>query len=70
MTQYNTLNVKLSNPQIAKLKSGIRNGTEVTLKISSNIVGDSNDENNFPHRLLLTKFQSFIKLLQIIPQLI
>ena len=48
MTQYNTLNVKLSNSQINKLKSGIKNGTEVTLKISSNIVGGSNDEDNFP----------------------
>ena len=30
MTQYNTLNVKLSNFQLNKLKSGIKNGTEVT----------------------------------------
>ena len=30
MTQYNTLNVKLSNSQLNKLKSGIKNGTEVT----------------------------------------
>ena len=48
------LNVKLSNTQLNKLKSGIKTGTEVTLKISSNVVGDSNDENNFPHKLLLT----------------
>ena len=54
MTQYNTLNVKLSNSQINKLKSEIKNGTEVTLRISSNIVGGSNDEDNFPHNLLLT----------------
>ena len=54
MTQYNTLNVKLPNSQINKLKSAIKNGTEITLKISSNIVGDSNDENTFPHKLLLT----------------
>ena len=54
MTQYNTLNVKLSNSQINKLKSGIKNGTEVTLRISSNIAGGSNDEDNFPHSLLLT----------------
>ena len=54
MTQYNTVNVKLSNSQINRLKSGIRNDTEVTSKISSNVVGDSNDENNFRHRLLLT----------------
>ena len=52
MTQYNTLNVKLSTSQLNRLKSGIKNGTEVTLKISSNVVGDSNDsndENDFPH---------------------
>ena len=51
MTQYNILNVKLSNSQLNKLKSRIKNGTEVTLNISSN---GSNDETNFPHKLLLT----------------
>ena len=51
MTQYNTLMVKLSNLQINKLKSGIKNNTEITLKISSNIVADSNNESNFPHNL-------------------
>ena len=56
MTQYNTLNVRLSNSQLNKLKLG-KNGTKVTLKISSNIVGGSNDENNFPHKLLLTNTQ-------------
>ena len=35
MTQYNTLIIKLSHLQIDKLKSGIQNGTEVTLNISS-----------------------------------
>ena len=53
MTQYNALTVKLSNLQLNKLKSGMKSGTEVTLNISSNVVGDSNDENNFPHKLLL-----------------
>ena len=57
MTQYNTLNVKLSNSQLNNLKSGIKNGAEVTLKISSNVVGDSNDEIIFPHKLLLTNTQ-------------
>ena len=57
MTQYETLNVELSNSQFNKLKSGIKNGTEVTLKLSSNVVGSSNDENNFPHKLLLTNTQ-------------
>ena len=32
MTKYNTLNVKLSNSQLNKLKSGIKNGTKVTMK--------------------------------------
>ena len=57
MTQYNTFNVNLSNSQLNKLKSGIKNGTEVTLKLLSNVVGDSNDENNIPHKLLLTNTQ-------------
>ena len=57
MTQFNTLNVKLCNSQLNKLKFEIKNGTEVTCKISSNVVGDSNDENNFPHKLLLTNTQ-------------
>ena len=57
MTQYNTLNLKLSNSKHNKLKCGIKNGAEVILKISSNVVGYSNDGNNFPHKLLLTNTQ-------------
>ena len=57
MTQYNILKVKLSNLQLNKLKSGIKNDTEVTSKISSNVVSDSNAENNFLHKLLLTSTQ-------------
>ena len=53
MTQYNTLNVKLSNSQIHKLISEIKNDTEVTLKIWSNVIGDSNEENNFVHKLYI-----------------
>ena len=49
MTSYSTLNIKLSNSQNNKLKCGIQNGAEETLKLSLNVVGDSNDENNFPH---------------------
>ena len=52
MTQYNTLNVKLSHLNLIKLELGIKNGTEITLQLSSNVVGDSNDENNFTHKLL------------------
>ena len=54
MTQYNSLNVKLSNSQLNKLKSSIKNETEVVLRISSNMVGDNT---NFPHELLLTNRQ-------------
>ena len=55
MTQYNSLNVKLSNSQLNKLKSSIKNKTEVVLRLSSNVVGD--DETKFPHKLLLTNRQ-------------
>ena len=47
----------MPNSQLNKLKSGIKNDTEVTLKISSNFVGDSSDENNFSRKLLLTNTQ-------------
>ena len=57
MTQYNTLNVKLPNWQLNKLTSAIKNETKVTLNLSSNIAGDSNDENSFLYKLLLTNTQ-------------
>ena len=57
MTQYNGLNVKLSNSQLNKLKSSIKNETDVVLRISSSMVGNSNDNTNFPHELLLTNRQ-------------
>ena len=57
MTQYNSLNVKLSNSQLNKLKSSIRDKTDVVLRISSIMVGNSNDNINFPHELLLTNRQ-------------
>ena len=57
MTQYNSLNVKLPNSQLNKLKSSIKNETDVVLIISSNMVGNSNDNTNFPHELLLTNRQ-------------
>ena len=57
MTQYNSLNVKLSNSQLNKLKSSIKNETDLVLRISSNMVGNSNDNTNFPNELLLTNRQ-------------
>ena len=57
MTQYNTLNVELSNSQLNKLKSGMKNGTEITLNLPSNFIGKSNNETNFPHKILQTVHQ-------------
>ena len=45
MTQYNSLNVKLSNSQL----------NEVVLRLLSNMIGDN--ETNFAHKLLLTNRQ-------------
>ena len=67
MTQYNSLNVKLSNSQLNKLKSSIKNETDVVLRISSTMVGNSNDNTNFPHELLLTNRQVAYKMSQYIP---
>ena len=55
MTQYNSLNVNLSSSQLNKLKSAIKNETEVVLRLSSSMIGDN--ETNFPHILLLTNRQ-------------
>ena len=52
MTQYNSLNVKLSNSLLNKFKSAIKNENGVVLRLSSNMIGDN--ENNFPNKLLLT----------------
>ena len=57
MTQYNSLSVKLSNSQLNKLKSSMKNETDVVLRISSNMVSNLNDNINFPHELLLTNRQ-------------
>ena len=55
MTQYNSLNVNLSNLQLNKLKSAIKNETEVVLRLSSNVIGDN--ETDFSHKLLLINRQ-------------
>ena len=54
MTQYNSLNVKLSNSQLNKLKSAIKNESEVVLRLCPNMIGEFNDEANFLLELLLT----------------
>ena len=69
MTQCNSSNVKLSNSQLNKLKSAIKDETEVVLRLSLNMIGNNE---NFPHKLLLTDRQvsSLRNRLQIIHQLI
>ena len=57
MTQYNSLNVMLSKSQLNKLKSAIKNETDMILRLSSNMIGNSDDETNFPYKLLLTNRQ-------------
>ena len=57
MTQYNRVNVKLLTSQLNKLKSAIKNENDVVIRLSLNMIGDSNDKGNFPHELLLTNRQ-------------
>ena len=70
MTQYNNLNVNSSNSQLNKFKPAIKNETALVLRLSSNMIGDN--ENNFPHTLLLTNRQvsNLLKVFAIIHQLI
>ena len=55
MTQYNSFNIKLSNSQLNKLKSAIKDVTDVVLRLSSNMIGYSENETSFPYKLLLTR---------------
>ena len=55
MAQYNSLNVKLSNSQLNKLMFAIKNKTWIVLRLSSNMIGNSDDKISFPHELLLTR---------------
>ena len=57
MTQYSSLNVRLSNSQFNKLKYAIKNETDEILRLLSNMIGNSDDEVSFPHRLFLTNRQ-------------
>ena len=43
--------------QLNKLKSAIKNETEATLRLSSNMIGNPNEEINFLHKILLTNRQ-------------
>ena len=56
MTIYNILKVKLSNSQLNKLKSAIKNDTEITFSLSMWLVILM--IKYFPHKLLLTNTQA------------
>ena len=63
MTQYNSLNVNRSNSQLNKMfknkfiKSTINNELKVVLRLSSNLICNSDDKINFSQELLLTNRQ-------------
>ena len=58
MTQYNSLRATLSNLQLSKLKSAIKNESEVIFRLSSNMIGNFDGETNFLHKLLSTNRQA------------
>ena len=60
MTQYNSLNIKLSNSQLNRLKSAIKDETKVVLRLVSNMISNPDDKTNFPYKLLLTNRQVVI----------
>ena len=53
MAEYSTVNVKLSDTQLKKLKTAVKDKTGTTLRINLRMV----DGNNLPHELLLTARQ-------------
>ena len=57
MTQYDTLNVKLTNSQLNKLKSEIKTGIQIMLNLSSNAVCECYNKTKFSYQLILTNTQ-------------
>ena len=57
MAQYNSWNVRLSNSQVNKLESAIKNKAEVIVRLLWNMIGNSDDKINFSRKLLWTKKQ-------------
>ena len=57
MTQYNRLNTKLSNSELNKLQSALKNQNYVAIRLFPNMIDDANDKGKFPHELLLTNIQ-------------
>ena len=57
MAQYSSLNTKLSNSQLNNLKSVTEDEAKVVLRLSSNVIGHSDDKINLSHNLLITDRQ-------------
>ena len=54
MVEYKKVNVKLSDLQLNKLKSAVKNEAGTTLRMNVRMF----DGNNLPHKLLLTTIQT------------
>ena len=50
MAHYNSVSIKLPNSQLNKLKSATKSETGITLRLSPNMIDNSNDKANFPHK--------------------
>ena len=50
MVEYSKVNVKLTDTQLKKLKTAVKNKTGITLTMTLKMF----DENDLPHELLLT----------------
>ena len=62
MTQYNSLNVKLSNSQLTKSKIAVKNATEVTIRLQWNIIMIMKLVLYINYYSLIAKFQMFVNL--------
>ena len=51
MVEYSKINVKLTNAQLKKLKTAVKNKTGTILRMNQKMING----NNLPHELLLTK---------------
>ena len=62
MVEYSKVNVKLSDTQLKKLKTAVKNKTGTTLRMSLKTFNG----NDLPHELLLTRQKTKLKMLLII----
>ena len=62
MVEYSKVNVKLSDTQLKKLKTAVKNKTGTTLRINLKMFNG----NNLPHELLLTRQKQNSEMLLII----